>query len=34
MTDFDFLGNEMMKNDDMRCVYVWVLKKKWFESTI
>ena len=27
MTDFEFLGNEMMKNDDMRCVCVWVLKK-------
>ena len=29
MTDFEFLGNEMMKkNGDMRCVCVWVLKKK------
>ena len=28
MTDFEFLGNEMMRNDYMRCVCVWVLKKK------
>ena len=34
MTDFKFLGNEMVKNDDMRCVCVWVLKKNQLESTI
>ena len=28
MTDFELLRNKMMKNDDMRCVCVWVLKKK------
>ena len=28
MTDFGYFGNEMMRNDDMRCVCVWVLKKK------
>ena len=27
MTDFGYFGNEMMRNDDMRCVCVWVLKK-------
>ena len=27
MTDFGYLKNEVMRNDDMRCVYVWVLKK-------
>ena len=34
MTDFGFLGNEMMKNDDMRCVCVWVLKKNQLRNTI
>ena len=28
MTDFGFLGDEVMKNDDMICVCVWVLRKK------
>ena len=27
MIDFGYFGNEMMRNDDMRCVCVWVLKK-------
>ena len=29
MTNFGYFGNEMMRNDDMRCVCVcvWVLKK-------
>ena len=27
MTDFGYFSNEMMRNDDMRCVCVWVLKK-------
>ena len=27
MTDFWFLGDEVMKNDDIICVCVWVLKK-------
>ena len=27
MIDFRYLENEMTKNDDMRCVWVWVLKK-------
>ena len=34
MIDFGFLGNEMMKNDDMRCVCVWVLKKNQLKNTI
>ena len=34
MTNFEFLRNEMMKNDDMRCVCVWVLKKNQLEGTI
>ena len=34
MFDFGFLGNEMMKNDDMRCVCVWVLKKNQLKNTI
>ena len=34
MTNFEFLRNEMMKNDDMRCVYVWILKKNQLEGTI
>ena len=28
MIDFGFLGYEVMKNDDMICVCVWVLRKK------
>ena len=28
MIDFGFLGDKVMKNDDMICVYVWVLRKK------
>ena len=30
MIDFGYFSNEMMRNDDMRCVCVcvWVLKKK------
>ena len=27
MIDFGFLGDEVMKNDDMICVCVWVLRK-------
>ena len=34
MIDFEFLGNEMLKNDDMRCVCVWVLKKNQLKNTI
>ena len=34
MTNFEFLRNEMMKSDDMRCVCVWVLKKNKLEDTI
>ena len=36
MTNFEFLRNEMMKNDDMRCVCLclWVLKKNQLESTL
>ena len=34
MTDFQFLGNEMMKSDDMRCVCVWVLKKNQLKNII
>ena len=34
MTDFEFLGNEMTKNDDMRYVCVWVSKKNQLKSTI
>ena len=36
MSNFEFLRNEMMKNDDMRCVCVcvWVLKKNRLESPI
>ena len=28
MTDFGFLGDEVLKNDDMICVCVWVLKER------
>ena len=34
MNNFKFLRNEMMKNDDMRCVCVWVLKKNQLKNTI
>ena len=34
MIDFGFLKNEMMKNDDMRFVCVWVLKKNQLRNTI
>ena len=34
MTDFGFLGNEVMKNDDMICVCVCGFQKKLFECTI
>ena len=34
MIDFGFLGDKVMKNDDMICVYMWVLRKKLFKCTI
>ena len=34
ITDFGFLGDDVLKNDDMICVCVWVLRKKIYLNAL